>query len=446
MARVSILRRAAAVLVGVCLAFGSTVATAQAESLEDQKAAWESAIAVAQDSVTQSAQALNAAKERVAHAQISLDQARGVLAQAEVDTLKAAEDLAAAQAVDAQKALELLEAQDALAKAQAQEIAAQEAVDAQQDAIAAYARAVYQDSLPLLTLASLFDTSSTASMADRLQWTTTILDTNNRIREDLEVAHAGVVRGRIAREEAQAAADTAKAEAEAYVAATEAAKAVADDLEAQAQAARDAVQVALNEQVAAQAAAADTLAANQDQLAQAQEQRAAVVAAIEEEARQEAARRAAEEAAAAAAAAAAAGGGGSYSGAGWITYPVSPVIVSSGFGWRHDPISGASAFHNGVDFAAACGVPVRAAISGTVSVKQWAWDGGNELYIDNGWNNGYHVVTSYHHMSGYAVNRGDWVSQGQVIGYIGTTGYSTGCHLHFILWLNGTPNNALAYL
>jgi murein DD-endopeptidase MepM/ murein hydrolase activator NlpD len=355
--------------------------------------------------------------------------------------LQAAQDLADAQAVDAQKALELQEANEALAQAQADETAAQQAVDAQQDAIGAYARAIYQDSLPLVAIASLFDADSVTSLGNRIQWTTTILDTNNRIREELEVSHAALVRGRLAREDAQAKADEAKAAAQAQVEATQDAKDAADAAEAQAQAARDAVQNALNEQVAAQEAARQTLEANKDRLAQAQAEKAAVVAAIEERARQEAAA-----AAAAAAAQGGSGSGGPVPSGNWLTYPVTPVIISSGFGWRVDPISGASAFHNGVDFAAACGTPVRAAASGTVVTKRWAWDGGNELYVDHGWIGGNHVITSYHHMSGYAVNAGVWVSQGQVIGYVGTTGYSTGCHLHLILWLNGTPVNALGYL
>jgi murein DD-endopeptidase MepM/ murein hydrolase activator NlpD len=107
--------------------------------------------------------------------------------------------------------------------------------------------------------------------------------------------------------------------------------------------------------------------------------------------------------------------------------------LSSNFGWRHDPISGAVKFHSGIDIAARTGTPIYAWGEGTV--------------IEAGWNNtqGYHVIirhsstltTSYLHMSKILVKVGQNVVTGQRIGLVGSTGYTTGAHLHFTVTKNG---------
>lgn len=115
--------------------------------------------------------------------------------------------------------------------------------------------------------------------------------------------------------------------------------------------------------------------------------------------------------------------------------------VSSSFGPRVDPYFGKSHTHNGIDLSVPEGTPVLAAAAGTVS-KEWtatadgrAQPNGNALKIDHG--NGY--ATAYLHLSRKAVGMGARVSAGQVIGYVGSTGASTGPHLHFMVYQNGTP-------
>ena len=92
---------------------------------------------------------------------------------------------------------------------------------------------------------------------------------------------------------------------------------------------------------------------------------------------------------------------------------------------------------------------VYAAADGTViqtvpTASSGGW--GNRVVLDNGWVGGVQVSTGYNHMSSYIVSTGQWVSRGQVIGYIGTTGLSTGCHLHFEVRINGDPVNPAGYL
>lgn len=134
-------------------------------------------------------------------------------------------------------------------------------------------------------------------------------------------------------------------------------------------------------------------------------------------------------------------GGGSTTGSGRFIWPVSGPITD-GFGPREQPTAGASTNHMGIDIGCSYGVPIAAADSGTVTVAEWGESGGNYVMIDHG--NGF--VTMYLHNSSLAVSVGDVVSQGQTIAYAGSTGYSTGVHCHFSVFLNGSYVNPLDYL
>jgi murein DD-endopeptidase MepM/ murein hydrolase activator NlpD len=127
------------------------------------------------------------------------------------------------------------------------------------------------------------------------------------------------------------------------------------------------------------------------------------------------------------------GGSGNPSAAGLI-WPVSGPITS-GFGWRWGRM------HEGIDISAACGTPIRAAAGGTVIYAGWMSGYGNITIIDHGGG----IATAYGHQSSIYVGGGS-VSQGQTIGAVGTTGFSTGCHLHFEVRVNGSPVDPLGYL
>lgn len=125
------------------------------------------------------------------------------------------------------------------------------------------------------------------------------------------------------------------------------------------------------------------------------------------------------------------GGGGSQGGNnGWIR-PLSGGWISTYY-WGYYG-------HTGVDIAAGCGTPIRAAASGTVGFAGWGGNYGNFIWISHA--NGY--VTRYGHQSRFAVSYGEWVNQGQIIGYVGTTGNSTGCHLHYEVMHNGVFQNPI---
>ncbi len=129
-------------------------------------------------------------------------------------------------------------------------------------------------------------------------------------------------------------------------------------------------------------------------------------------------------------------------GNGTFAHPMPNSYISSAFGYRSDPFSGASTMHNGTDFAAPAGTPIYAAASGTVMIAGYSSSAGNWVVINHG--NG--LVTKYMHCSKLYVSAGQTVSKGQNIAACGTTGYSTGNHLHFQVEVNGKPVNPMSYL
>ncbi|WP_299166336.1 M23 family metallopeptidase [uncultured Arthrobacter sp.] len=122
-------------------------------------------------------------------------------------------------------------------------------------------------------------------------------------------------------------------------------------------------------------------------------------------------------------------------GKGMLISPLQFLTPSSPFGLRTSPITGEHGeFHSGQDFAAPCGTRVFSADAGVVRAAGWhPWGGGNRVELDHG--NG--LVTTYNHLEGIGVKAGDRVGAGQVIATVGTTGWSTGCHLHFETIRNG---------
>lgn len=125
---------------------------------------------------------------------------------------------------------------------------------------------------------------------------------------------------------------------------------------------------------------------------------------------------------------------------GALAQPVAASITSE-FGMRHHPILRYARLHAGTDFGAGCGTPVYAANAGEIVQAGWAGGYGNAVVVAHSDS----LATTYNHLSSVAV-RGGSVARGQLLGYVGTTGLSTGCHLHFEVRVNGVPVNPRGYL
>ena len=119
--------------------------------------------------------------------------------------------------------------------------------------------------------------------------------------------------------------------------------------------------------------------------------------------------------------------------------------ISSEYGWRKNPVSGVNKLHAGIDLAAGGGTPIYAAASGYVQVAGWSTGGyGNYVIIYHGkMSDGNQYSTLYGHMRSVATSAGKYVKQGEIIGYVGSTGNSTGNHLHLEVWRGGSKANAV---
>ncbi|HEY0156747.1 MAG TPA: peptidoglycan DD-metalloendopeptidase family protein [Thermoanaerobaculia bacterium] len=126
------------------------------------------------------------------------------------------------------------------------------------------------------------------------------------------------------------------------------------------------------------------------------------------------------------------------------TPSIAPVrgILTDGFGGRSDPFTGEAGQHNAIDISSAVGAPIRSPADGIVVKAEWANGYGNVIYISHG----YGYSTRYGHLSSFGVRAGQRVKRGDVIGSVGSTGRSTGPHLHYEVRVNNNPVNPLEYI
>jgi murein DD-endopeptidase MepM/ murein hydrolase activator NlpD len=144
------------------------------------------------------------------------------------------------------------------------------------------------------------------------------------------------------------------------------------------------------------------------------------------------------------------GGGSSGGGTGtvsFLSYPTANPVVTSSYGMRFHPVLQYNRLHAGTDLRAYCGTPIMAPADGTVLYARYLDGLGNQVLINHGYSSGgSSVMTSSNHLSSFAVSSGQRVSRGQVIGYSGTTGTSTACHLHFEVYINGSTVDPMSWL
>jgi murein DD-endopeptidase MepM/ murein hydrolase activator NlpD len=435
------LRAVVAVALASTLSATLLATPASADELISQRARVKQQIAKTKSDLNESSDALSAAVVAVDKAQNKLD-----AASARLEATR--QELTAAQMKDAQMATKLQQARADLAAAVAAVVAGQARLDAQQIKAGRAVREQYQQQTNLLPIALLVDPNSTEDLQTRLQWSTTLFDTAQAEIDRLTLLQRQLNAARARQSELEATVAAARREAAANLT-------IEKELEARAAADEATVARLLRERRASEDAAAADVAQDKARYSQLIKERASVERRIAARiAKAAAERKAAERAAAARKTTKHSWRSGhtrgssnhsTMSSAGHgFSYPVPPRITSP-FGMRFHPVLHYWKLHDGTDFGARCGKPIRAPRAGRVAERYYNAGYGKRLMIDHGYIDGRYVTTGYNHASRYIVHVGQRVRKGQVIGYVGSTGFSTGCHLHLMVWLNGRLRNPMTW-
>jgi murein DD-endopeptidase MepM/ murein hydrolase activator NlpD len=424
---------------------------AAADELNSERARVKQQIVKTKSELNESSKALSAAVVAVNKAQNKLD-----VASARLETTR--RELAAAQIKDAQMATKLRRARADLAAAVAAVVAGQARLDAQQAKAGQVVRDQYQQQTNLLPIALLVDPNSTEDLQTRLQWSTTLFDSAQAEIDRLTALQRQLNAARARQSELEATVAAARREAAVNLK-------VQEGLQARAAAEEETVAQLVRQRRASEDAAAADVAQDKARYSELIKERASVDRRIAARiAKAEAARKAAERAAADRKRAAKRKANtrrshsttkhtqrsrqtqrSTMSSAGHgFSYPV-PARVTSAFGMRFHPVLRYWKLHDGTDLGAGCGTPIRAPRAGRVAERYYNAGYGKRLMIDHGYIGGRYVTTGYNHASRYTVRVGQRVHKGQVIGYVGSTGFSTGCHLHLMVWLNGRLRNPMTW-
>ena len=408
------------------LAMGAvSVPLAQADDLEDRRDRVEERVDHAHDALEESSQRTRAAAARLDAARRDLDAARAELER----TL---ERLSAARELDREMELKLQRAQDRLAQAQLELATGRADLVDQREAVTQLVTTIYQEGDPRLqAFASVLNAEETAELTWVEEARNVVVQHETRAYDELRAAE-------ILLEVRQQ--QVAEAEREVAIQRQEAAEHLVETqtLAEQAREAKSRVAETVAERRAATRAARVARQRDMRELQQLKAQERRIKEMILARARR---------AARAAARQNSGGGGGGYQGSagGFLDHPVSGIVTSP-FGYRTHPIYGYYSLHNGTDFRAYCGTPLRAVASGRVLSRYYSSVYGNRLYLNVGVVNGKNLTVVYNHASGYNVGTGQTVSRGQIIGYSGNSGWSTACHLHFTVLVNGKPVNPMNWM
>jgi murein DD-endopeptidase MepM/ murein hydrolase activator NlpD len=397
----------------VLAAVSAAVPHAAADDLKNKQRHVHSKVSTAQGDLDESSKALGAAARRLLHARAAMSVAQGRLVTAQ-------SAVAAAARVDALMQARLQAAEHSLALARVALDLARARVSEQRSAIGRLAASDYANGDPaLMGLVVILNSQDPAEVTSQMNTVDTLMGNETTLLADLREARARMVTEEAKVEQAKVAVGVQRQAARANLVHTQGLESVAATARAQ-------VAALVVESRAAQAQAARAHQADLVVLRAAKKQEERIRQLILERARRQ-------------------HGGFKGDTGGFLLRPV-PGVVTSPYGWRIHPIYGYWGLHDGTDFSAPCGTPERAVASGTVISRSWSDVYGNRLYLDLGQVNGKNMTVVYNHMSAYKASTGQHVSRGQTVGYAGTTGWSTGCHLHFTVMLDGATVDPMHYM
>ncbi len=383
---------------------------------ESRKSQVDANISQLQEDLSGTSAELTAAYARLAEAQSQLPAAQAALTAA-----KAAE--AEADRKDAEMAGRLAAAEQAQTQAQAELDSSRTEIATTQAAMGRLAASQYMSGTVSSELSLVMESSSPSDFADRYVLADSVMRSRAGTLGDLNETIALQVNARARLDAVQAEVADLREQARVALLAAQAARRVAADRKA-----------AVDKLVADAAAASASIQARKDEEQAQLNELTAEQSKLEAQLAEIAARQRAQ-----------AGGGGSWRGGGGVLGRPTDGYITSGFGYRIHPIYHYRRLHAGTDFGSPCGTPIHAAEAGTIISAGWAGGYGNRIVIDHGLVEGVPLATSYSHMSGYAVRSGH-VDRGEVIGYVGTTGSSTGCHLHFEVFEDGEHVDPMRWL
>jgi len=401
--------RMAAVLAVSACALASMVpfASANDDDLKHKQKQVHHAVTIASLDLDESSAALRAVEAKLATAKTQLVAAQGALTAARAR-------VTAAKLKDQELQTQLETARQELATARTDLAAGRMAVAEQRQHVVNTITDYYEQGDPeLLGMASILDSENPTDITRKLEYMDTVVGQEDQAYDDLRASEVLLQVRETQEETAEAAVAQRRAEAAAHLLevqrletkAETAAAAVARSVIAQRAAATKALEVRRHD-----AAVLRSLKARENRIKQQ----------LIQQAQQEQQHN------------------GGYHGEtdGVLNMPVDGPVTSP-YGWRIHPIYGYWGLHNGTDFGAGCGQPLWAVAGGTVLTEYYDSVWGNRLYLNLGNFNGKNVTVIYNHMSGYRVSTGEHVDRGETVGYVGTTGWSTGCHLHFTVMVNG---------
>lgn len=409
-------RRLALVLATSALATGAVaVPFAQADDdLQDQQKRVEKQIERAHDELDETSAAMRRAQGALDDAQAELDAAVAELAAVR-------ERLDAARERDAEMAEALAKAEDRLTTAESDLAEGQQALADQRTEVTDSVNELYQQGDPqLMSLTALMNSGSLGDLTRQQQTDRVISSNQTEVYDELDAAEVLL---QVREDQLSEARDDVAQQREAAAANLATMRALTAQAVAGREKVRDKVAVRLDARREASAA----LAKDRALLSRLRNQEARIKQQIMEAAR------------------ASRGTSVSAPADGFLLPPVTGPVTSP-FGMRTHPIYGYYSLHDGTDFGVACGEGMRASGDGTVISKYYSSVYGNRLYVNMGQVNGKNLTVVYNHASGYRVDVGDRVSTGEIVGYVGDTGWSTGCHLHYTVLVNGNAVDPMTWM
>ncbi|MGH3348545.1 MAG: peptidoglycan DD-metalloendopeptidase family protein [Nocardioides sp.] len=409
-------RRLGAAGVATVLAIGAvSVPLAHADDLKHKQKRVQKKIRIADHALEESSDRLNRAYRRLEAARAELSAARKQLHRTRLRLQDARE-----RDREMQAKLEL--AQERLASAQTELEQGRADLAGQRKAVTDMITTIYQEGDPQL---QAFSSMLTAQSASDLTWTQegqqVMVGRETREYDELRAAEVLLVVREDQLEVAEAQVEAAREAAAEHLE-------VMQDLTAEARSARERVQQVVAERGAARRMALRAKRKDRAELQELRKEQARIKRQI------------------AAQAARSNRPNISTNRGGFLSWPMVGGYVTSPYGYRTHPIYGYYALHDGTDFGGGCGVRLPAAANGRVVSTYYSSSYGNRVIIYVGRVNGKNLSIIYNHLSHDVVSAGQRVSRGQVIGYSGSTGWSTACHLHFTVMVNGSTVDPMNWL